>query len=348
MNTWEFLLQREGEKTWSSVTAISRLKAGKYRLMVRTPKLNQAVDISITYRPESDLTTPKRKKYYRQTNDRGFLAILPFTPLRSGVWEISCRPDLISELCGENWQKKITLEVFSKEKSQSQQQLELATEIASFKEKRYSILEQNLADLIVNRDENESISVELDSFIFDQSKHRISVQEIIQNIEDNNFELSPQKEISPVESLPIHKIIQNIENKDFGVSPEKEVSSDELLPINQIEESKAEDLCVDEILVKCEETSLISSQLRLTNYAIELTYLEYDSSITFDIEVFEPDRQSPKFLDLPDPKKMRKFLSKKYAIKQQVLPPKLYPNYTSSRKNKSIKFSKLHPYPLSA
>jgi len=348
MNTWEFLLQREGEKTWFSVTAISRLKAGKYRLMVRTPKLNQSVDISITYRPESDLTTPKRKKYYRQTNDRGFLAILPFTPLRSGVWEISCRPDLMSELCGENWQKKITLEVFSKEKSQSQQQLELATEIASFKEKRYSILEQNLADLIVNRDENESISFELDSFIFDQSKHRISVQEIIQNIEDNNFELSPEKEISPVESLPIHKIIQNIENKDFGLNPEKEVSSDELLPINQIEESKAEDVYVDEILVKCEETSLISSQLRLTNYAIELTYLEHDSSIIFDIEVFEPDRQSPKFLDLPDPKKMKKFLSKKYAIKQQILPPKLYPSHTSSRKNKSIKFSKLQPYPLSA
>jgi len=348
MNTWEFLLQREGEKTWSSVTPISRLKAGKYRLMVRTPKLNQAVDISITYRPESDLTTPKRKKYYRQTNDRGFLAILPFTPLRSGVWEISCRPDLMGELCGENWQKKITLEVFSKEKSQSQQQLELATEIASFKEKRYSILEQNLADLVVNRDENESLSFELDSFIFDQSKHRISVQEIIQNIEDNNFELSPQKGISPVESLSIDKIIQNIENKDFGLSPEKEVSSDELLPINSIEESKAEDLCVDEILVKCEETSLISSQLRLTNYAIELTYLEHDSSIIFDIEVFEPDRQSAKFLDLPDPKKMKKFLSKKYAIKQQVLPPKLYPSYTSCRKNKSIKFSKLKPYPLSA
>jgi hypothetical protein len=320
MNTWEFLLQREGEKTWSSVTAISRLKAGKYRLMVRTPKLNQAVDISITYRPESDLTAPKSKKYYRQTNDRGFLAILPFTPLKSGVWEICCRPDLMSELCGENWQKKITLEVFSKEKSQSQQQLELATEIASFKEKRYSILEQNLADLVVNRDENESLSFELDSFMFDQSKHRISVQEIIQNIED----------------------------KDFELSPEKEIMSDELLPINQIEESKDEDICVDKILVKCEETSLISSQLRLTNYAIELTYLEYDSSIIFDIEVFEPDRQSLKFLDLPDPKKMRKFLSKKYAIKQQILPPKLYPNYTSSRKNKSIKFSKLHPYPLSA
>lgn len=348
MNNWDFLIQREGEKTWSSVTDISRLKTGKYRLMVRTPKLNQAVDISITYYPESDLRLTKRRKYYRQTNDRGFLAILPFTPLGTGAWEISCRPDLMNELCGENWHKKITLEVFSNTTIESQQQIELATEIAKFKEKRYSILEQNLAALVVNRDENESISVELDSFIFDQSKHRISVQEIIQSMEDNNFELSPQKEISPVESLPIHKIIQNIENKDFGVSPEKEVSSDEVLSINQIEENKAEDVCVDEILVKCEESSLVSSQLRLTNYAIELTYLEYDSSIIFDIEVFEPDRQSPKFLDLPDPKKMRKFLSKKYAIKQQILPPKLYPNYTSSRKNKSIQFSKLHPYPLSA
>jgi len=348
MNTWDFLIQREGEKTWSSVTDISRLKAGKYRLMVRTPKLNQAVDISITYYPESDLRLTKRRKYYRQTNDRGFLAILPFTPLGTGSWEISCRPDLMNELCGENWHKKITLEVYSNTAIDSQQEIELATEIARFKEKRHSILGQNLAELIIHRDNNESLSLQLDSLIFEQSKHRISVQETIQNIEDNNFELSPQKEISPVESLPIHKIIQNIENKDFGVSPEKEVSSDELLPINQIEKDKQEDCFVNEIVLNPGENSLVPSQFRLTNYAIELTYLEHDSSIIFDIEVFEPDRQSPKFLDLPDPKKMRKFLSKKYAIKQQILPPKLYPNYTSSRKNKSIKFSKLHPYPLSA
>ncbi|MFM7440811.1 MAG: hypothetical protein ACKO2V_19805 [Snowella sp.] len=320
MNTWDFLIQREGEKTWSSVTDISRLKTGKYRLMVRTPKLNQAVDISITYYPESDLRLTKRRKYYRQTNERGFLAILPFTPLGTGSWEISCRPDLMNELCGENWHKKITLEVCSNTAIESQQQIELATEIARFKEKRHSILGQNLAELIINRDNNEFLSLELDSVIFEQSKHRMSVQEMIQNIEE----------------------------KDFELSPEKEIITDELVPINQIEESKQEDLCVDEILVKCEESSLVSSQLRLTNYAIELTYLEYDSSIIFDIEVFEPDRQSPKFLDLPDPKKMRKFLSKKYAIKQQILPPKLYPNYTSSRKNKSIQFSKLQPYPLSA
>jgi hypothetical protein len=320
MNTWEFLLQREGEKTWSSVTAISRLKAGKYRLMVRTPKLNQAVDISISYCPESNLTTPKRKKYYRQTNDRGFLAILPFTPLQSGAWEISCRPDLMSELCGENWQKKITLEVFSTEKIQSQQQLELATEIARFKQRRYSILEQNLAELSINRNTKESLSLELDSFIFEESKHRISIQEIIHNIEDESFELSP----------------------------EKEISLDELIPINPIEESNPEELCVGEIVVTSEEISLLSSQFRLTNYAIELTYLEYDSSIVFDIEVFEPDRQSAKFLDLPDPTKMKKLLREKYVTKQQILPPKLYPNYTSSRKKKSIQFSKFQPYPLSA
>jgi hypothetical protein len=320
MNNWDFLIQREGEKAWSSVTDISRLKTGKYRLMVRTPKLNQAVDISITYYPESNLRLTKRRKYYRQTNERGFLAILPFTPLGTGSWEISCRPDLMNELCGENWHKKITLEVFSNTAIETKQQIELATEIARFKEKQHSILGQNLAELTINRDNNESLSLELDSLIFEQSKHRMSVQEMIQNIEE----------------------------KDFELSPEKEIITDELVPINQIDESKQEDLCVDEILVKCEESSLVSSQLRLTNYAIELTYLEYDSSIIFDIEVFEPDRQSPKFLDLPDPKKMRKFLSKKYVIKQQILPPKLYPNYTSSRKNKSIQFSKLHPYPLSA
>lgn len=320
MNTWDFLIQREGEKTWSSVTAISRLKAGKYRLMVRTPKLNQAVDISISYCPESDLTATKRKKYYRQTNDRGFLAILPFTPLRSGAWEISCRPDLMSELCGENWQKKITLEVFSKKKNQSQQQAELATEIARFKQKRHSILEQNLAELNINRDTKESLSLELDSFIFEESKHRVSIQEIIHNIEDESFQLSP----------------------------EKEIILDELIPMNPIEESKPDNLFVSEIVVTPQENSLVSSQFRLTNYAIELTYLEYDSSIIFDIEIFEPNSPSSKNLDLPDPTKMKKLLKEKYMTNQQVLPPKLYPNYISSRKNKSLQFSKFQPYPVSA
>jgi hypothetical protein len=320
MNTWDFLIQREGEKTWSSVTAISRLKTGKYRLMVRTPKLNQAVDISISYCPESDLTATRRKKYYRQTNDRGFLAILPFTPLRSGAWEISCRPDLMSELYGENWQKKITLEVFSTEKIQSQQQLELATEIAKFKQRRYSILEQNLAELDINRDTKESLEIELNSFIFEESKHRVSIQEIIHNIEEENFEFSP----------------------------EQEITLDELIPINQIEESKPEELCVSEIVVTSQENSLGSGRFRLTNYAIELTYLEYDSSIVFDIEVFEPERQSSKFLDLPEPTKMKKLLREKYVTKQQILPPKLYPNYIPSRKKKSLQFSKFQPYPMSA
>ena len=320
MNTWDFLIQREGEKTWSSVANISRFEAGKYRLMVRTPKLNQGIDISITYCPESDLRVTKRRKYYRQTNDRGFLAILPFTPLGTGSWEISCRPDLMSELCGENWHKKIILEVGSNKEIQTQQELELATEIARFKQKRYSILEQNLAELSINRDTKESLSLELDSFIFEESKHRISIQETIHNIEDESFELSP----------------------------EKEISLDELIPINPIEESKPEELCVSQIVVTSEESSLVSSQFRLTNYAIELTYLEYDSSIVFDIEVFEPDRQSAKFLDLPDPTKMKKLLREKYVTKQQILPPKLYPDDRSSKKNKSIQFSKLQPYPLSA
>jgi hypothetical protein len=105
---------------------------------------------------------------------------------------------------------------------------------------------------------------------------------------------------------------------------------------------------VIEVVATPEDSSLVGSRFRFINYAIELTYLEYNSSIIFDIEVFEPENQSSKPLDLPDPTKMNKFLRKKYAIKQQVLPPKLYPNYTSSRKNKSIKFSKLQPYPLSA
>jgi hypothetical protein len=320
MNTWDFLIQREGEKTWSSVANISRLEAGKYRLMVRTPKLNQGIDISITYCPESDLRVTKRRKYYRQTNDRGFLAILPFTPLGTGSWEISCRPDLMSELCGENWHKKIILEVGSNKEIQTQQQLELATEIARFKQKRYSILEQNLAELTINRNTKESLSLELDSFIFEESKHRISIQEMIHNIEDGDFESDPEKEMIP----------------------------NELVPINQIEESKQEELCVGEIVANSEESSSVASRFRFINYAIELTYLEYNSSIIFDIEVFEPDHQSSKPLDLPDPTKMKKFLRKKYVTKEQVLPPKLYPDYIPSNRKKSLQFSKFQPYPLSA
>lgn len=161
----------------------------------------------------------------------------------------------MSELYGENWQKKIILEVFSTEKSQSQQQLELATEIAKFKQRRYSILEQNLAELDINRDTKESLEIELNSFIFEESKHRVSIQEIIHNIEDENFEFSP----------------------------EQEITLDELIPINQIEKSKPEELCVSEIVVTSQENSLGSGRFRLTNYAIELTYLEYDSSIVFYI-----------------------------------------------------------------
>lgn len=355
MNTWDFLIQREDEGTWSSLAEVSPLKVGNYRLMAQTSKANQAIDICLVY-CESNLVAKKKQKYSRYTDAEGLL-ILPLTQLGTGNWEICCRPDLMGELFGEKWQQKISLKVGSKRELEQPKSLDLSELISwrniNLKEEFVDTISQpNLTELEIYPEEEKPQLVEfnfsnLEQFEpiviedfqdFKDHKHQ-SLQDL--EIADIEFNWSNLEQFEPI----VMQSLEDFNDHNSEVIQAVEVMNNTLN--HQTEEINKEEFVVAEIVAIAEESSLVPSPFRSTNYVIELSYLDYASSITFDIEVVEPKHQPSRALDLPNPAKMNKYLYKNFGLRQEILPPKLYPHRSSFKARKSIQLAKFEKQSLS-
>jgi hypothetical protein len=113
MDTWEFLLQQEGEDTWHSLESPAvEIEEGRYRLAVRSSCNDTAVDIRIIYDSIYD-ELPKRRIQHqsRCTTSDGLMVVISFNYLKAGIWEFCCRPDFISDTVGEARQYTLTLQV---------------------------------------------------------------------------------------------------------------------------------------------------------------------------------------------------------------------------------------------
>lgn len=114
METWEFLLQREGEVTWHPLAsqAMVEIQEGRYRLAVRSSYTDTEVDVRITHDSTYE-DPPKRRmqKHARSTNADGLMVVIPFNYLKPGSWEFRCRPDLITDLMGDSWQHTLQIQV---------------------------------------------------------------------------------------------------------------------------------------------------------------------------------------------------------------------------------------------
>jgi hypothetical protein len=111
MNRWEFLIQKEGDRSWNAIREpIIKLEAGRYRLIAQSNRANLDVEIKIAYRAEDRIYS---RKYNRRTNAQGLIALLPFTTFKPGDWELRCCCDIMSELLGEFWQDHLQIQVIS-------------------------------------------------------------------------------------------------------------------------------------------------------------------------------------------------------------------------------------------
>ncbi len=113
MKSWEFLLQKEGDRTWLPLENLTvEILEGRYRVVARTPCANEEVDIYVSFVSSED-DPPKRRIQQRShaANDDGLLAILPFTPFRPGRWELRCRPHGSPGDVPQHWQSQIELQV---------------------------------------------------------------------------------------------------------------------------------------------------------------------------------------------------------------------------------------------
>ena len=93
MESWTFLIQQEGDDVWLPLESSgSEVLEGTYRVMARATQANCPLAIQVSHL-ELDTLPPRRRVHKRQarTNAKGLVALLPFTLLKSGVWDIRCQ-----------------------------------------------------------------------------------------------------------------------------------------------------------------------------------------------------------------------------------------------------------------
>ncbi len=116
MESWEFLLQQEGARSWLPIKTPSlEIKEGRYRVAAHSSRANTDVEISISYQPIEDASSVRRSlTRTNRTNLEGLMVVMPFTYLKPGLWETRCSSDMMSNFLGETWNQAIRLQVLPK------------------------------------------------------------------------------------------------------------------------------------------------------------------------------------------------------------------------------------------
>lgn len=92
MESWEFLIQREGDRGWRPIkTGGLQLMEGRYRILANSNLPDTPIEIQITHQTIGEATPTRRSRTRKEaTNQRGMLVIIPFTDLKSGMWQFVC------------------------------------------------------------------------------------------------------------------------------------------------------------------------------------------------------------------------------------------------------------------
>jgi hypothetical protein len=113
MEHWQFLIQKQGDRSWQSLESPNlKILAGRYRVLARSHLPNTDVEVRVTHSPTQEVPSKRRiLKRMRRTNAEGLLAVIPFTYLKPGIWELRCSGDLMSDIFGKSWQHSILMQV---------------------------------------------------------------------------------------------------------------------------------------------------------------------------------------------------------------------------------------------
>ncbi|WP_421656273.1 hypothetical protein [Leptothermofonsia sp. ETS-13] len=118
MKHWEFLLQKDGDRSWLPLDSSNiEILEGRYRVVARSSQKNTEVEVRISHLVLEE-NPPKRRiqKRSARTNQDGLLVVIPYTRLEPGLWELCCSSmDLMSDLVGDAWQYTVKLQVSAKE-----------------------------------------------------------------------------------------------------------------------------------------------------------------------------------------------------------------------------------------
>jgi len=91
MPTWEFLLQKKGDKSWLPLESPTlEILEGEYRLAARTSLDKASIDINIDYLPSDRETDTWQRRLTRAVNSQGLVLVAPFLNFTSGTWQFKC------------------------------------------------------------------------------------------------------------------------------------------------------------------------------------------------------------------------------------------------------------------
>lgn len=116
MENWQFLIQQQGDRSWRPLESPKEeIIEGRYRVVARSNRANMDVEVRIAH--TSTLEMPPKRRIQRRSrriNSDGLMAVIPFTYLKPGIWELRCSSDLMSDVLGTSWQQDVRLQVLPK------------------------------------------------------------------------------------------------------------------------------------------------------------------------------------------------------------------------------------------
>lgn len=116
MEYWEFLIQKEGDRSWLSLKKPSlEILEGRYRVVAHSNRPNTDVEIRITHDSTEEVPPRRRsQKRSRRTNAQGLMVVIPFTYFKPGIWDLRCSGDIMSDFLGNTWQQAMKFQVLPK------------------------------------------------------------------------------------------------------------------------------------------------------------------------------------------------------------------------------------------
>lgn len=113
MEHWQFLIQKQGDRSWHTLESPNlEILEGRYRVLARSNRPNIDVEVRVIHSSSQEVPIKRRvQKRSRRTNNEGLMAVIPFTHLKPGIWELRCSGDLMSDMLGKSWQYSIKMQV---------------------------------------------------------------------------------------------------------------------------------------------------------------------------------------------------------------------------------------------
>jgi hypothetical protein len=282
MEYWEFLLQKEGERSWQPLKSEKlSVEAGRYRIVAHSSRTNADVEICVTHTTTEEVP-PKRRsqKRSRRTNPEGLMVVIPFTYLKSGMWELRCCGDIMSDFLGKSWQNVIQLEVLATD----QPSLSVVEPTPNLVEVDLPDHPTLIADLAI-----EPASID-------------SYSEIIKNVNTSVLESQPEIPTFALESQP-EISIQNGRNTiesqpEISVQNGKNGKEAEPVPVSLVEVETLIPLNLDELDAEAQISNNSTDAATLSNPILEqsLQMLEQILQQVLDPvlqEFDEPEAESP-------------------------------------------------------